>query len=390
MSAPHEAVHPADSPSTLPLVPPRPGRPERKKVSDALRAGGVTGEADRIDACGKDAIALGCSHVADKTRLIWRGCDSRLCPTCVKRLRKKRQVPTLGAVDLALRNHPDAQLSHVVLTVPNTPDLTRAQLQDFTKRITRWSRRRRVSDNILGLYRCLEVTYNPDLVDKAGNPIPWHPHAHLLVLLRPVADRQARKYGLRDWGELQRQLVLEWHAVTGCVRGCTKKTDSLLEKTAKGCTRAGSLRVTKIFELARPSPGKREELKKKAREVAKYVTKGIEVYMDRGGDAGLEAVATLARAIAGGLRLGSGLGVFKVLKTKIETEPTVCENGHPMARLGKISELVKYANLGFEEAAVDLARVARDHPHLWPRRERCSPEKSEPPGSQASQAEDCW
>jgi len=367
LSAPHpriDAAHPskAPGPGQMPEAPDRPGKPDRDKVAAALKAGGCWDEHDRINQCGKDAVVLGCDHVGDKVRMIWRGCDSRLCPTCVKRLRKRRQQPTNAAVRLALEEHPAGQLVHLTFTAKRQAKLTREYLREFGKNITKWSRRVRVADNVLGLYRCLEVTYDPASSDQEGNLTPWHPHAHCLVLLRPGRSRSIRKHGVYNWGKLQRQLVKEWHDLTGCVRGCTKKNDSLLKKTATGCTRGGSLKMKEIWDLRRRNPA----MYAAANEIAKYVTKGIEVYHDRGGDAGLHATADLARAISGRLRLGAGLGVFKVIKAKTRSEPVYCEHGHQMHRLGSVRNLLKWANKGVEDAAVALARAVRDYPKAWP------------------------
>ena len=358
MSAPH----PSQSPSVWPKAPDRPGKEDRDKVAQALKDAGCIGDSDRIDNCGKDAVILGCEHEADKVRMIWRGCDSRLCPTCVKRLRKKRQKTSTAAVKLALSEHPDGQLVHLTFTGKRQAKLTREYLREFGKNITKWSRRVRVAANVAGLYRCLEVTYRADSKHAEGNPTPWHPHAHCLVLLRPGRQRPHRKHGVYDWGELQRQLVKEWHDITGCVRGCRAKSDSLLKKTTTGCTRGGSLKMEAIWRLDRENP----RMFAAANEIAKYVTKGIQTYSDQGGDEGIEATGELARAISGRLRLGAGLGVFKVIKAQVPTEPTFCENGHEMTRLGSISSLLKWANKGYEEAAMALARAARDYPQAWP------------------------
>jgi hypothetical protein len=292
----------------------------------------------------------------------------------VKRLRKRRQRTSNAAVRLALEEHPGAQLVHLTFTAKRQGKLTRAYLRQFGKDITKWSRRVRVADNVLGLYRCLEVTYDPRSKDKQGNATPWHPHAHCLVLLRPGRRRSIRKHGVYDWGELQRQLVREWHDITGCVRGCTTKSASMLKKTATGCTRGGSLKMEAIWRLDRKNPA----MYAAANEIAKYVTKGIEAYHDEGGDAGLEATAELARAISGRLRLGAGLGVFKVIRSATRSKPTYCENGHQMHRLGSVKNLLKWSNKGIEDAAVALARAVRDYPKVWPSLPERSPSPEEP------------
>ncbi len=408
MSAPHPAL----SPGTTARVPPGDPleRARRGAVAAALRAGGdprfssssgrTTRVSETIDSCGDRAFVYSCDIPGHKPEWYARSCDHRICPTCQPRLAGRRKSTAFAAVKKAIAEGGDGQLSHFVFTIPNQAKLRADDLRALAKKVTRWFRRVRVSANVAGVYRNLEVSWDQD----SG----WHPHVHAFLMLKSPRTRTKTRHGLWDWGEMQRQLILEWHELTGCSRTCAAKIASLAEKSGHltldqhdrwigrggGCKRGGSAWLGDIYNCRDLRSGSGCDVWADAHQVSKYIAKGIwawpEDQADDGvpfdiGDLGIQVgareLADLTRAVKG-VRLSCGMGFFFGVRHQEDArEGLICETclehnlAHPtgprfpqtMHNRGS-PEFLKYQaeTLGDEAAAILLATLAISCPELWP------------------------
>lgn len=133
-------------------------------VASKLHKIGMHEEAEKLDQCHTKytyAVCQGCDTVSKFPNR----CDNFYCPECQPRLANDRR----RTVEWWTREV--QQPKHVVLTVKNIPDLTKAHVHEFVKWLNRL-RRRKFARNWNGGFRSLEVT-------NEGNG--WHLHAHLLV-----------------------------------------------------------------------------------------------------------------------------------------------------------------------------------------------------------------
>jgi hypothetical protein len=273
----------------------------RLRTADALHKGGAYKEADRVGRCGALTMALACGegHVT----LTHEGCDNRLCPSCqpAMAMRTKEHAYELAEWSMAQ----GLRLVHAVFTVPNTKDISSEKVGEMQKK---WGfnlrRRKAFKDWVAGAYRSTE------LVRGAGG-WDWHPHLHSMLALRP---------GFKDYGELMRELALEWHGLTGCSVTCKVKRQSLKMQPADiadwdssaGCRKGGSVWLGRVIE---PMGKDSAALARSAAfEVAKYVTKGSEFWVDDGAGGYVDpSIADVARAIRG-RSLTQKYGVFRKLK----------------------------------------------------------------------------
>jgi hypothetical protein len=431
------ARHPALAPG-LPMKPP----PDEKRnvarrgvVAKALRAGGNPGfpnrkgrlvyVADTIAQCADRAFVYSCDADGHDPTVVFRSCDHRLCPTCQPRLASRRKRTTKAALSRALSDHPHAQVAHFVFTIPNVEELEHDALRNMGKAVTKWFRRVAVRDNVLGLYRNLEVTW------RKGSG--WHPHIHCLLVLKPPRERQRNKHGLRNWGDLLRRLTMEWHALTGCSKTCGRKIASMAAKSGndahfsgmdadrrdldlddfdelvaqrKGCAGGGSCWMGSVMNLSRPT----KAMTNVAQEVAKYIAKGIYHWDDERAEeregAGIRVRTSRLAELAVALhrvRLAAGMGCLLGVIDPLEKVAMVCEACARLNRLNPGGELldstmrnrgspewlrIKAAE-GCEESAVILASACEVYPHFWP---DSQPSQSTPlrPESRRPQAQDCW
>ena len=256
-------------------------------------------QAYKVENCGKtqygkfarergpiaEPILLSCAKAHVKP--IKQRCDSRLCPTCIRRLAQLRKRTAFKYVQRAAEL--GYRVAHFILTVPNTREL--GSLRELMAKVTKWKSRVRVSHNLAGISANLEVVWSSDR--------GWHPHIHCLIALRTSRERDRLNHGVFEYGELERQLVMEWHDLTGCSHACVVKRRSM-NGAERGCRAGGSADLEDVVE-----PATRHG-RKVAREVAKYVTK-LSDHQD--GDQLNPGLGDLAVAIHG-MQLGRAYGVF--------------------------------------------------------------------------------
>jgi len=296
----------------------------------------------RLMSCGQKRLIFSCDrqlvdggHVP---KVIHQGCDRKWCPVCRVRLRKRRQRAARAAVDHALEKHREGWIAHAVFTIPNTPDISRDALRGMFKNLTKWMRRVRQRDNVLGVFACLELTYTPD-----GG---FHPHLHCVFQIRSRAQRQNRKWGVVDWGDLWRELTMQWHGLTGCHERCHFKRASMQRgpeesherhKRGSGCASGGSFWIGDYHRCDRGIGG---GLNRVVNEVAKYVSKGVLSWNEDEVADGLfpmgdqidvsPVLGEMIEALGGAqraLRCSRGLGSFYgVLAPKEASEEFICDD----------------------------------------------------------------
>jgi len=182
----------------------------------------MTEEAEKLENCHSHyTIAVCCN--CNTVRKFPNRCDQGHCPECQPHLahERKRQVewwlPTLK------------QPKHVVLTVRNIPDLSRAHLTQLRSWFTNLRRRKRYQNWTGGFYS-IEVT-------NEGRG--WHLHIHALVEAKYI-DRI--------------QLSLDWNSVTNGMGRIVKVKDcrreSYLAEVTKYAVKGSQLAAWKPADIA--------------------------------------------------------------------------------------------------------------------------------------------
>lgn len=136
----------------------------KNSIAAKLRQVGRDEEASTLENCHTHYTIAVCTACGQVNKFPNR-CDNFFCPECQPRLSADRKK----AVEWWTREI--SQPKHVVLTVKNILDLTKAHVIEFKKWLTNL-RKRKFAANWRGGFYSLEVTK-----EGAG----WHLHAHLLV-----------------------------------------------------------------------------------------------------------------------------------------------------------------------------------------------------------------
>lgn len=136
----------------------------RNAIAAKLRDAGQLQLASKLELCHTQTVVAVCSDCGKASRFQNR-CDLFFCPQCAARLQREREDQVRWwTVEIP-------QPKHVVLTVKNTPTISKATV----KRLKKWLgslRRSKFCNNWLGGFYRLECT-------NEGNG--WHLHIHLLV-----------------------------------------------------------------------------------------------------------------------------------------------------------------------------------------------------------------
>lgn len=127
-------------------------------------------------------------------------CKNRLCPMCNWRRSLKYSWQAKEIIDEALKQYPNGRFLFLTLTVKNVPgrDLSQAIIE-LNKSFDRLFRRKKVSKNMIGYIRALEVTYSDERDD-------YHPHIHVLLMVKPTYFKGKENYiSQSDWTEMWEQ-----------------------------------------------------------------------------------------------------------------------------------------------------------------------------------------
>lgn len=126
-------------------------------------------------------------------------CKNKLCPMCNWRRSMKYSYQTSRIVDEAIKQEPKARFLFLTLTVKNVggKDLNKT-LTFLTKSFDRLFKRAKVQRNLLGYLRSVEVTHNED--DNT-----YHPHIHVLLMVRPSYFKGGNYISQKEWGDLWSQ-----------------------------------------------------------------------------------------------------------------------------------------------------------------------------------------
>ncbi|MCE2281541.1 protein rep, partial [Streptococcus thermophilus] len=106
-------------------------------------------------------------------------CKNKLCPMCNWRRSMKYSYQTSRIVDEAIKQEPKGRFLFLTLTVKNVEGKAlNSTISQLTKSFDRLFRRAKVKKNLLGYLRSVEVTHNE-------NDNTYHPHIHVLMMVRP-------------------------------------------------------------------------------------------------------------------------------------------------------------------------------------------------------------
>lgn len=155
---------------------------------------------DAVRYCGSMLRFMSCPHGHGK-RLRWANfCKVRLCPMCSwrKSLMQARQVRQAAHV---VASSMKVRWLFITLTVKNVKgDKLADEISHLTKSWKRLFERKKFKKTVLGFFRALEVTHNPDTGE-------YHPHFHALLAVTPsyfTRDYIKQKEWVELWQESAR------------------------------------------------------------------------------------------------------------------------------------------------------------------------------------------
>ena len=126
-------------------------------------------------------------------------CKNKLCPICNWRRSMKYSYQTSKIVDEAIKQEPKGHFLFLTLTVKNVEaKALNSTISQLTKSFDRLFKRAKVQRNLLGYLRSVEVTHNE-------NDNSYHPHIHVLMMMRPSYFKGGNYISQKEWGNLWSQ-----------------------------------------------------------------------------------------------------------------------------------------------------------------------------------------
>lgn len=168
-------------------------------------------------------------------------CKNKLCPMCNWRRSMKYSYQTSRIVDEAIKQEPKSRFLFLTLTVRNVKgeDLN-ATLTSLTQSFDRLFRRVKVKKNLLGYLRSVEVTRN-----EIENT--YHPHIHVLMMIRPSYFKGGGYISQKEWGEMWSQSLKVDYLPIVDIRGVKQSyhgIEKAIVETAKYPVKPMNLDVT--------------------------------------------------------------------------------------------------------------------------------------------------
>lgn len=157
----------------------------KNSIAAKLRESGRSDLADTLEACHTQRSYCHCGDCGRVTVFLNR-CDLRICPECAPSLARERQ----RAVEWWTKQV--SQPKHVVLTLANTPTISKADFAELKAAFSRL-RRTRLARNWRGGFYSIELT-------NEGRG--WHLHIHALIDAHFIpADQLARAWAQATRGK---------------------------------------------------------------------------------------------------------------------------------------------------------------------------------------------
>ena len=208
-------------------------------------------------------------------------CKNKLCAMCNWRRSMKYSYQASRIIDKAVEEHPNARFLFLTLTMKNVDgEELSDKMAEMTKGFNRLFKYKKVSKNILGYLRAMEVTYSKDRDD-------YHPHLHILIMVKSMYFKNSDNYISQE----------EW--------------TSLWQKAMK-------LDYTPIVDIRALKKGVTEAIK----ETAKYPVKPFDVEAQNG-DISEDKLLALTSELYNGLKMKRQIGfggIFKEIKKQLELD----------------------------------------------------------------------
>lgn len=119
-------------------------------------------------------------------------CKSKLCPVCNALRSRKFFWQIKDILDKALEIHPTSKFIFITLTQKNVFSFEMEdEMSNIFKGFSKFIRRKKFKDNVLGFVRGIEITYN----QKSDT---YHPHIHILAMVRPSYFKFKNNYLTQD------------------------------------------------------------------------------------------------------------------------------------------------------------------------------------------------
>lgn len=215
-------------------------------------------------------------------------CKSKLCPLCNWRRSLKSSNQLQELLQVALQKEPTGRFLFLTLTQENSSGKTLKQdIARMSKAVNRLLNYKKVSQNLLGYVRSLEVTVN----DQDLENITYHSHFHVLLFMKREYFSDSQNYlEQAEWTNLwRRALKVDYQPIVHI---------QAVKKNAK--------RQNKNSLLAA------------AQETAKYQVKSSDILT--GLEArDLEVIEVLEKALAGTRQISFG-GLFKKLRHDLQLD----------------------------------------------------------------------
>lgn len=126
-------------------------------------------------------------------------CKNKLCPMCNWRRSMKYSYQTSRIVDEAIKQQPKGRFLFLTLTVKNVEgEKLNETISQLTQAFNRLFKYKKVQKNLIGYLRSVEVTHN----EEEGT---YHPHIHVLMMVRPVYFKGGSYISQEEWGVLWSQ-----------------------------------------------------------------------------------------------------------------------------------------------------------------------------------------
>ena len=206
----------------------------------------------------------------------------------------KYSYQTSRIVDEAINQEPKGRFLFLTLTVKNVPGVKLSEtVSQLTQSFDRLFKRVKVQKNLIGFLRSVEITHNEE-------EDTYHPHLHVLIMVRPGYFKGGSYITQEEWGELWSQSLKVDYVPMVDIRA-VKETG-----TGKG-------------------------LKGAILETAKYPTKPIKLDVEN-----KQVVDDLYNGLYRKRQLGYG-GLFKKIKKQLQLDDV--ENGNLVQTSDKENDL---------------------------------------------------
>lgn len=163
-------------------------------------------KADNVRQCGETLTFKKLPNGRLKLFQTWF-CKSKLCPLCNWRRSLKSSNQLQELLQVALQKEPQGRFLFLTLTQENsTGETLKQDISRMSKAVNRLLNYKKISQNLLGYVRSLEVTVN----DQDLENITYHAHFHVLLFMKREYFSDSQNYlEQSEWTNLWRRAFVD-------------------------------------------------------------------------------------------------------------------------------------------------------------------------------------